>query len=188
MKPLLLAGALLSTLICTEKAVGGWQLVPEKSTLSFQATYDDAPVDGHFKSFTVAVKFDPEALTLDLDVDIDVTSVDTQNSERDQALAEGDWFAFEQHPQANYRAQAVTLDADGRFCAEGTLRLKGIEQAVPIKFTWNEENSEAQLIGTATMVGDTELNRLDFKVGDGDWVDPVIGHIVQIKFDLRLTK
>ncbi len=165
-----------------------WQMQTEQSTLGFVANYDDSPVEGRFDRFNVQLDFDPDAMTIELSVSVDVTSVDTDNAERDEALAASDWFGFEQFPSAQYRASTVTREADGRLCAEGTLTLKGVSKAVPIKFTWEVEGDQASLKGVARMVGDTQVNRLDFNVGEGDWADPVIGHDVEVQFDLRLRQ
>ena len=166
-----------------------WALVAEGSTLTFAASYDETPFDGAFERFDVQLRFDPDQPDrADLRVTVNVRSVDTRNRDRDEALAEPEWFDFSAHPQATYVANGAGQGMEKAFRMAGELTIKGITRTVPIEFDWTVEGDTARATGVARMRGDTEVNRLDFDVGTGEWEDPIIGHRVEVNFDLRLKR
>ncbi|MDX1571956.1 MAG: YceI family protein [Xanthomonadales bacterium] len=181
--------AALLALILGQSEEPAWELVAQDSTLTFAATYDDTPFDGVFETFDVEFRFDPEAADeADLRVTVDVRSVDTRNRDVDEALADPEWFDFSAHPQATYVASGAGEGKNRAFRMAGDLTIKGITRTIPIEFDWTVEGDSARVTGTARMRGDTEVNRLDFDVGTGEWEDPIVGHRVEVNFDLRLKR
>src|ERR1700752_5215158 len=69
--------------------------VREGSRLGFTAAWEGADFDGVFHRFDAAIAFDPKDLAASrFDVKVDVTSADTQSSDRDEALADPEWFDY----------------------------------------------------------------------------------------------
>ena len=166
-----------------------WRLVPGESTLGFTARYEGEPFGGGLDRFDVRFRFYPGDLDATLlEVTIDTTSVNTRNRDRDDALSEAEWFDFDNHPEASYAGQTASAGNEREYRIEGVLTLKGIRGEVPIEFDWEVDGDQAHLKGTARMRGDTLINRLDFDIGTGEWADPLIGHEVDVHFDLRLTR
>lgn len=164
-------------------AAPSWQVQPG-STLRFAATTQGEAFDGGFGRFDAAIAFDPADLAgARFTVEIDLASVDTANSERDDALRGAEFFAVESQPQARYIATRFRPgDAPGRFVAEGELSLNGHTRPVPLHFTWAAEGSGAVLEGEAG------LDRLAFGLGEGDWADAdLIGHDVRVHTRLLLA-
>lgn len=137
----------------------------EGSRLGFEATFQGEAFEGRFARFTPTIRFDPDNLAESrFDVRIDLGSADTKNDERDDLLLGGDFFAVREQPEARYVATAFKALGNGRYVAEGKLTLRGVEKAVPLTFSWTA--------GTpAVLQGEAVLDRLDFKVGTGDWSD-----------------
>ncbi len=165
-----------------------WRSVPESSELTFTAEYDGAPFTGRFESFVVEFCFDPEDLdSANLHVNVDVDSVDTENRERDETLAMGEWFAFGKFPSAQYEATQFVALGDNRYSAEGKLTLKGITQPLALSYEWIVEGDQVRVAGTARMIGDTVIDRTDHQIGAGEWADPdLIAHEVEVAFDVLL--
>ncbi len=159
-----------------------WVSDADNSRLEFTATQQGSEFDGHFPQFQAQIRFDPTALDdSTFDVRIEVTGIDTDNTERDETLAERDWFDFGSHPISRYRALVFEDLGEGRFRALGELEIRGQRHAVPLEFSWENEGQ------TARLIGDAELNRLDFGVGAGEWSDDeMIGHIVKVHTELLL--
>ena len=180
MRAVLAAVVLLG--LATSAAATPWQLQPG-STLGFAATTQGERFEGRFARFDARIRFDPDALVESrFEVVIALTSVDTANSERDEALRGPDFFAVGAHPEAHYSATRFRAIDDGGFVAEGELRLNGRTQPVPLHFTWAVRGEGAVLEGRA------ELDRLDFGLGEGDWSDPdMIGHRVEVRTRLLLA-
>lgn len=160
-----------------------WQADPARSTLGFAGAVEGEAFSGHFKEFKPAIQFDPAALdSARFDVEIMLASADSANAERDETLQGEDFFATARFPSAHYRASQFRQLGEGRFVAEGTLSLRGVDKAVPLEFTWKSGADGAVLEGTAT------VNRIDFGVGGGDWADAsTISHKISVKTTLHLS-
>ncbi|MDJ0653431.1 MAG: YceI family protein [Xanthomonadales bacterium] len=167
-----------------------WELDGSASRLGFTATLEGEPFHGRFPDFAVQLCFDPEQPdSAWLLVAVELSSVATGDADRDAALAAPEWFNSETHPSARYQAAAFESLGDNRFTASGELQIKHIQRGVPINFQWISGDGSARLKGMAQMIGDTEVNRLDFDLGRGDWADDaLIGHRVDVEFDLTLRR
>ena len=156
-----------------------WQVDAAKSSLTFKCSYAGEAFDGKFGKFTAQIAYDEADLaSAKFDVSIDLASVDTQNSDRDDALAGADFFASSKTPPAHFVTQAVAKAADGSVEAKGTLTIRGQTRPVTLKVHFAASGNGA------TLDVDTTLKRLDYGLGtSSDWNDigkdvPVHGHLV----------
>jgi polyisoprenoid-binding protein YceI len=163
-------------------SAGNWHADTKYSTLGFSGIYQGETFDGRFKTFDVAIAFDPAHLaTSRFDVKITLTSADTANSDRDDALRGTDFFDTAHTPVATFSAAHVRSLGGNRYAADGTLNLRGVSKPVVFTFTWTGG-------ATPALVGDAVVNRLDFKVGGGQWADTsVIGNAVKVHTALKLV-
>jgi polyisoprenoid-binding protein YceI len=157
-----------------------WQVDMAKSNLTFTGTYQSGPFTGKFSKFDAGISYDDADLSnARFDVKVDVTSVDTQNSERDETLRTADFFDAAKFPQAHFITSSFERGADG-VVAKGTLTIREISKpvALKVKFAASAEST--------TLDVDTKLNRLDFGLGtSNDWAD--IGKDVGVRGHLVLT-
>lgn len=177
-----IAGALLVVplaLLASSAIARDWQVDAAKSSLTFKETYQGEAFDGKFKKFTAMIAYDEADLaSAKFDVSIDLASVDTQNSDRDEALATADFFDSAKTPQAHFVTQSFAKGADGSVEAKGTLTIRNQSKPVTLKVHFGASGSGA------TLDVDTTLKRLDFGLGtSSDWNDigkdvPVHGHLV----------
>ncbi len=183
MKSAALALPLAAALLASSAAIGSQWSTASDSTLGFSAAAQGESFDGVFKRFDANIRFAPDALAGSrFEVEIDLTSVDSQNSERDEMLADAAFFDSASQPTASYFAERFVALEDGRFRAEGTLTLRGISLPVPLEFSWGSDGA------TATLAGEADLDRLAFKVGDGEWADAdAIALTVRVITALTLT-
>jgi polyisoprenoid-binding protein YceI len=161
-----------------------WKMDPAASRLDFAATFEKTPAPGVFKDFEVRLDFDPERPADGrLGVRIGVASADMANADINKAIAGPEWFDFARHPQAEFRATEIRRMQGNSYLARGTLRLKGVQQAVEVPFTWSEAAEGASMQGGFT------VKRLPFGIGTGEWAaTDVIGPDVTIRFRVRLLK
>lgn len=160
-----------------------WSAAAAQSTLGFAGTAEGMAFEGQFKQFTPNIRFDPADLPSSrFDVEIALTSADTANQDRDQTLQGEDFFATKRFATARYVATVFRDLGNGRFAADGTLSLRGVEKPVTLEFSWAAEGEDATLDGTAM------VNRLDFQIGAGDWADAsTISHEISVKTHLQLA-
>lgn len=159
--------------------VGG--LKPEtldksKSSVSFSISnlYVNT-VEGSFSDFTGKVVFDaqkPENSTFK--IKIPVSSIDTENKDRDKHLQAEEYFNSEKFPYIIFTSSFVKKTALG-LDITGNLSIKGVSKKFTIPFTYSKND------GGYLLKGNFELDRYDFKVGsDGSFS---MGIEVNLKID-----
>ena len=176
------AALVLVLLVPLSAPAASWHADAKNSSLGFAGTYQGDAFDGRFKTFDAAIVFDPAQLaTARFDVKITLASADTANSERDDSLRGADFFDAAHAPVATYTATHFRSLGGNRYAADGTLSLRGASKPVTLTFAWASG-------ATPALVGDAVVNRLDFKVGTGQWADTsVIGNQVKVHTTLKLV-
>ncbi len=160
----------------------GWHADARSSTLGFSGTYQGDAFNGSFKTFDAAIAFDPAQLaTSRFDVRITLASADTANAEQNDALRGGDFFDTAHTPVATYTATKFRSLGGNRYAADGVLSLRGTSRPITLTFAWTAG-------ATPALVGDAVVNRLDFKVGGGQWADTgMIGNAITVHTALKLV-
>lgn len=160
------------------------KLVPEKSQIAFVSKQMGVPVEGSFKRFDAQVAFDPKKPEGgSVVLQIDTASAGFGIPMSDAELPKPTWFDTAHFPQASFRSSAIKALGEGRFEMAGKLTIKGVSKAVtvPVSIT---SSGGAYAVATGTLT----IQRLDYKVGDGEWTDTsVVGNEVQVRFKLTLA-
>lgn len=157
----------------------GWTV--QDGTLGLTVRQLGSDVTGSFQDWTAAINFS-EALGADgtygdVEVTVSIASL-TLGSVTAQAMGP-DFFASETHPTAIFKADIVP---DGEnYAATGTLTLKGLEAPVILPFALQIDGD------TATMQGQTRLNRTSFKVGESYPDESSLGFDVALDVTLTAT-
>ncbi len=161
---------------------GNWHADGKASTLAFSGMTQGETFDGKFKTFDAAIAFDPAQLaTSRFEVKIILASADTANAERDDTLHGVDFFDTAHMPVATYTATKFRSLGGNRYAADGTLDLRGMSKPITLTFSWVAG-------ATSSLTGDALVNRLDFKVGGGQWADTSqIGNAVKVHASLKLV-
>jgi polyisoprenoid-binding protein YceI len=159
-----------------------WQVDPAHGTLAFTNSYQGVEYAGQFRRFEAMIDYDPNDLAhAKFDVTIDITSLDTQNSERDHAALGADFFDTAKFPKAHFVTTAFRKDPDGKVVADGVLTLRGVSKPVALTVSFKPSGGDATLDVTA------QVKRLDFGIGAGQWADPsMIGDGVAVHGHLLL--
>jgi polyisoprenoid-binding protein YceI len=175
------AAAILAALAMPAMA-RNWQVDSAHSTLTFTNSYQGVEYTGRFRRFNALIDYDPNDLAhARFDVTVDITSLDTQNSERDEAALGADFFDTAKFPRAHFATTAFRKGADGKVVADGMLTLRGISKPVALTVSFKPDGGNATLDVTA------QVKRLDFGIGTGQWADPsMIGDGVAVHGHLSL--
>jgi polyisoprenoid-binding protein YceI len=155
--------ALLTAAIASAQAAN-WVIEPAHSQLGFTGSQSGAPFTGHFGDFAGTISFDPakpaEAKT---DIIIDVASAATGDKQKDGAMPGADWFDAKKFPQAHFVSTGFKPLGGDKFETTGTLTIRGMSKPVTLPFTL------AITGDTAKAVGQVQLIRTQFGVGQGAW-------------------
>ena len=156
----------------------------DKSQIAFVTKQMGVPVQGTFKRFDAQVAFDPkkpEAGTIALQIDIGSASLGIPMS--DAELPTATWFDAASFPTARFQSNAIRGLGAGKFEVAGKLSLKGIARDITVPFVITQATARESVA-----VGSFAINRLDYKIGEGEWTDTsMIANPVQVNFKIVLS-
>jgi polyisoprenoid-binding protein YceI len=163
-----------------------WLLDPTSSSLQF--IFDQAGSDqqGEFNLIHATFRLDP--LNPDggyFDVTIDVAGLDTGEPERDQILHSADMFAVEKWPLATFHADNIRPLGGNRFVADAELSIRDQTRKLSFPFSLQAGQNGAAF----RLQAELTIKRLDFGVGQGDWLETTwIADEVGIKVDVHAKR
>lgn len=162
------------------QAAKEWIIDTSKSSLGFAGTASGKAFTGKFGSFNAHVDFDPQHPDPSrIEVTINMQSAKTGDAQKDNTLPGEDWFDIKTFKQANFYGVRVRQKAPQFYVVEGKLTLKDVTRDIELPFSIVPEGKEFRIQGEVT------VNRLDYHVGEGEWVDnDLVGKEVKIKVDL----
>lgn len=116
---------------------------------------------GDFSRLSGLIKFAPDKLAGSVfDITVNASTVDTDNSMRDDHLKKAEYFDVENFKTIGFKSTKVTLSSvAGRFYVIGDLTIKGITK--PIEFGFGATPKD----GGYVFDGEFSINRRDFGVG-----------------------
>ncbi|WP_299840429.1 cytochrome b/b6 domain-containing protein [uncultured Paracoccus sp.] len=154
-------------------SAANWQI--EKGTLRLSVLQGSSPVSGSFAAWTAAIAYDAPSRTGHVEVSIPLDSL-FLGAITKAALGPG-FLMAEAHPRAIFEADILPEGTD--HVARGTLQLAGAEVPVALPFALTITGD------TATMTGQTVLDRRDFGIGAGYADEGTVGFRVTV--DVALT-
>ncbi len=121
-------------------------------------------VRGHFGAFTGEIVTAANPLDSTVSVSIEATSINTNNSMRDDHIRSADFFDAANHPALTFTSTGIRYE-DGEFFVDGDLTIRGVTKPVVLAL-------EAPGFGPGPQEGavkagfsaTTEINRNDFNV------------------------
>ena len=152
--------------------------------LEFITRFEGEEAPGRFSRFEAEVITEPgSALPISIRVTVDVTSATMGSPDLDDGISEPEWFDFSAYPQATFTSDHIRQAADAGYLADGELRLKDVSRKLKLSFDWQLKGERA------VMSGNTEVSRLDFNIGTGEWSDTTsIAETVLVRFSLSLAE
>jgi polyisoprenoid-binding protein YceI len=167
---------------------GAWVIDPVHSEVGFSVRHLMlSKVRGRFAKFDGRIVTSDNLLDASVEATIDLSSIDTNNPDRDAHLRSADFFDVERHPVMTYRSTGVRVVDDG-FLVDGELSLHGITR--PVTLTLHVEGIlESSPFGD-TRIGfsaNAEINRSDFDINFGiaDTGGVGLGDKVQIALEVE---
>ena len=137
-------------------------------------------VDGHFKRASITTNFtNIDSAQWILYGSLDVSSIDTDNTKRDEHLLKVDFFDFENHPEITLKATTFKKKSETTYDVTVNLTIKGITKTmiIPIEIIGVVNNFKLR--------SNIEINRRDYDVGGGSLI---LSNKVKIWIDYSLTK
>ena len=143
-----------------------WILDTTHSEIQFKVKHlMISSVTGQFNKFEGTVETDGEDFTTSkIEFNADISSISTNNEQRDVHLKATDFFDAENHPQLQFKSKKLEKIADEAYKLDGTLTMRGISKNVTfhVQFggktqdPWGNTRVGFELTG--------KLNRKDFGI------------------------
>ena len=111
---------------------GTWTIDPAHSEVSFGVRHMMiSKVRGRFGAFTGTIVTTDDPLASSVNAEVDMTSIDTNNADRDAHIRSADFFEVDTYPTMTYRSTGVRAEGD-ELVLDGELTLKGTTRPVPL--------------------------------------------------------
>lgn len=124
------------------KTTTKWVLDPSHSELTFKVKHMMITnVKGEFKNLKVEVDGD-DIFKSTLNVTIDASSINTNNTDRDNHLKSADFFDVENHKDLTFKSTSFKQKDDDEYELKGILTIKGISKEVKLKVEFGGINKD----------------------------------------------
>ncbi len=165
---------------------GTWVAEPAHSEVGFTVRHLGlSKVRGRFNSFTATAEIADPATASSVSAVIDLSSVDTNNDDRDQHLRSSDFFDADQQPQMTFASTSVTDDT-----LTGDLTINGVTRSVELDLEFHGVVVDGYGTTRAGFSAEGQIKRSDFGI---DFNMPVgmdgmlIGDKVTISLEVQLV-
>lgn len=180
-----------SSVTVPQLSAGTWAIDPAHSTVGFTVRHlMVSKVRGRFQDFTGTVTIDENGAP-SIDAEIDVTSITTDNAQRDGHLKTADFFEVEKFPTATFRSTSVQAKGDD-FVLTGDFTLHGVTKSIDLNVEFNGVNAGMGNGPVAGFEATTTINRKDFGIsidmpleGGGAVVGDKIALLLEIEAGLQ---
>lgn len=110
-----------------------WKLDPTHSEVAFKVKHlVITTVTGYFRSFdgTVVTEDETDFTTGKVNFSIDTSSIDTNQSQRDEHLKSADFFNADQYPQITFTSTSIEEKGSDEFLLHGDLTVGDVTKPV----------------------------------------------------------
>ncbi len=164
--------------------VGKWAIDAVHSHVGFVVKHMMvSKVRGHFSKFEGELVTAEDPLKSTVTATIDLTSINTDNEQRDGHIRSADFFEVEKYPEMTYKSTGLRADGDG-FILDGDLTLRGVTRQVPLTFEIEGFGPDAFGGTRAGFSATGEINRTDFGVS---YNGPIPGGGVAVSEKVQLV-
>jgi polyisoprenoid-binding protein YceI len=157
---------------------GTWNIDPTHSTVEFVVRHlGISKVRGRFDTFDGNLVIGNDLASTKTAVTVDLSSVNTNNADRDGHLRSGDFFNAETHPTMSFESTGIRETGEGTYALDGRLTILDVTRplTLDVEFNGTETNPFSQ--GTAAgFSAKGQISRGDFGIS---WNVPAgMGNVV----------
>lgn len=178
-------GLLLAVIAIAGSALAAdeYKIDPNHSSVNFSVTHlMVSTVNGRFTSFDGKILFDDKDVTKSsVAVNIKTTSVNTDNTSRDNDLRSAGFFDAEKFPEITFQSKSVEKKGSD-FVAHGTLTIKGVAKDVDLPFELKGPADAGRMGKVMGAHASLTVNRQDFGVSKGGGM---VGNDVKIDLNVE---
>jgi polyisoprenoid-binding protein YceI len=163
-------------------AADEYKIDPNHSSVNFAVTHMMvSTVNGRFNTFEGKILLDDKDVSKSsVNVTIKTTSINTDNTSRDNDLRSAGFFDVEKFPEITFQSKSVEKKGND-YVAHGTLTIKGVAKDVDLPFELKGpvEAGKGKALGAH---GSLTVNRQDYGVSKGAGM---VGNDVKIDLNVE---
>ncbi len=147
-------------------ATTNWNIDSTHSEVQFKVKHMMiSTVTGQFNNFTATVVTEENDFsTAKIDFTAEISSISTNNEQRDGHLKSGDFFDAENHPQISFKGNGMTKVSDEEYQLNGELTMRGVTKPVSLKAEFGGIATDPWGMVRAGFTLEGKINRKDFGV------------------------
>lgn len=170
-----------------------WVLDPAHSELGFKIKHlMISNVSGSFKNFQAEVETEgTDFSSAQVALTVEMTSISTNNEQRDVHLRNADFFEVEKYPELVFRSTRVEMADSDSFALHGELTLKGITKPVKLSVEYNGLTKDPWGGERAGFLVTGKIKRSDWGINFNAALEAgglVLGEEVKINSEIQLVK
>lgn len=161
-----------------------WTIDPSHSEVSFKVKHlMISTVTGQFNVFEGQAETETEQFQLvkNINFKADVSSINTRNEQRDAHLRSGDFFAADEHPFIEFKAQSFNVNEDK---INGTLNIRGTEKPVTLDVEYGGEVVDAYGQTKAGLTVSGKISRKEYGL---NWNNITEAGSIVVSDEVRLS-
>ena len=168
-----------------------WTIDPTHSEVTFKVKHlMISTVTGNFKVFEGEAETDSEEFqnVRNIEFKADVSSINTNNDQRDEHLRSNDFFAADQHPHIEFKAANFNTDS-GKI--EGELNIRGTRKPVELDVEFGGVVVDAYGQTKAGLTATGQISRKEFGLSWNSVTEAgsvVVSDAVKINVEVQFTK
>jgi polyisoprenoid-binding protein YceI len=170
-----------------------WILDPTHSELGFKIKHlMISNVSGSFKAFQAEVEtVERDFSKAQINLRADMTSISTNNEQRDAHLQNSDFFEVEKYPEMTFKSTWIEKTDSDSFALHGDLTLKGVTKPVKLNVEYNGVTKDPWGGERAGFVITGKIRRTDWGVNFNGVLETggvMLGEEVKINSEVQLVK
>jgi polyisoprenoid-binding protein YceI len=125
--------------------------------------------------------------TTSLDFVLNTSSINTNNTDRNEHLATADFFEVAKYPTAKFHSTSIDTASGNkqfRYVAKGDLTIKDVTKHIELPFNYIGETKIPNKPSVYTFEGEYSINRVDYHVGTEN---KMLGSEVKISYSIEAS-
>ena len=174
------------------RAADTYQIDKAHSDVSFTIRHFASKVHGRFADFEGSIQTDPakpEASSVVFT--IKSTSIDTNNSNRDNDLRSDGFFDVAKFPEITFKSSKIAATGKDSYAVTGTFTMHGVSKEITLPVTYLGTMKDPRGNERASFELNTKLNRKDFGINWNKSLDNggmMLSDEVEVTVDLETVK
>lgn len=178
--------------LSVNQAPSKWAIDKSHSNVKFTVTHMVvSETDGNFKIFGGSMENSkPDFSDAKIEFSVDVSSVNTENENRDKHLKGDDFFNSEKYPQMKFVSTSFTPQGDNKYKLSGNLTIRDVTKPVVFDVVYGGSTNDRGGV-RAGFKATTTVNRFDYNLKWDKLTEAgglVVSKDVNIVINVEMTK